>query len=116
MARQLINLHVWIWFEFATTNVIMTNNIFNTLSLDMLKIVFSFLCSNDSDPLHWASMEGELWVIRVLVKAGTNVNVKDYIGWTPLFNADRHNYTEVAAFLRSKGATKWGVSIESKSW
>jgi hypothetical protein len=55
-------------------------------------------------PLHVATSEGQLHVVKFLVSKGVALNVLDRWGGTPLSDALRHGHTHVAAFLQSKGA------------
>ena len=56
-------------------------------------------------PLHWASVNGHLTVVRYLVEhAGANVNSSDDRGRTPLHRATENNNLNTARYLLSKGA------------
>lgn len=57
-------------------------------------------------PLAAAASEGDLEMVKLLVEAGANVNQKSVTAGnrTPLGEAERHENTEVAEYLRGKGA------------
>ena len=44
-------------------------------------------------------------VVRLLVEAGADVNLADSQGVTPLAHAEQSDYEEIAAILRSAGAS-----------
>ena len=54
--------------------------------------------------LHLAAEEGKLAVVELLISRGANVNCTDRWGNTPLTGAQQNAHTEVANFLKSKGA------------
>ncbi|EED90829.1 ankyrin domain-containing protein, partial [Thalassiosira pseudonana CCMP1335] len=54
--------------------------------------------------LHVASSEGRLDVVKYLVSKGAKVNRSDRWGGSPLDDAHRHRHTEVARYLRGRGA------------
>lgn len=54
--------------------------------------------------LHVASSEGRLDVVKYLVSKGAKVNRSDRWGGSPLDDAHRHRHTEVAKYLRGRGA------------
>jgi len=55
-------------------------------------------------PLHLAASEGHLDVLKFLLNVkGTNINVVDRWGGTPLSDALRHNHAETAKWIRNKG-------------
>jgi ankyrin repeat protein len=57
-------------------------------------------------PLHWAVYGGYLEAAQLLLKNGANPNIRCN-GTTPLWHAeDDFGLTEIAALLRSYGATK----------
>lgn len=58
-------------------------------------------------PLAAAASEGDLAMVKLLVEAGASVNQKSVTAGnrTPLAEAERHGNDEIAAYLRSKGAS-----------
>jgi ankyrin repeat protein len=63
------------------------------------------LCHAHSTPLHQAAVAGHLDVVRVLVERGARLDIRDI--WhhgTPLGWAEHTGRTEVAAYLRARGA------------
>lgn len=57
-----------------------------------------------STPLHFASQEGFLGAVELLIEKGADVNAKDTNDDTPLHNASVEGYLETVKFLISKGA------------
>ena len=55
-------------------------------------------------PLHTAARRGIFRAVELLLEAGAELNAADGRGWTPLDWALEEEQTEVAEFLRSKGA------------
>lgn len=55
-------------------------------------------------PLHFAALQGNLSVVRLLVEAGSDVNVRGESEYTPLDYAVEFNNVEVIEFLQSMGA------------
>ena len=51
-----------------------------------------------------ASKSGNLEVVKVLLKSGADVNVKDNWGWTPLMWECSYGHLEVVKFLLKNGA------------
>jgi ankyrin repeat protein len=55
--------------------------------------------------LHLAASEGKFDAVKFLVEeAGCTVNIRDRFNGTPLLDATEHGYTDIAEYLRSKGA------------
>ena len=62
--------------------------------------------------LHVASSEGHLDVVQYLVaQRGAKINRSDRWGGSPLDDAHRHRHTDVARYLRSRGATTGSVNL-----
>eukprot|EP00580_Thalassiosira_gravida_P018759 CAMPEP_0201671980 /NCGR_PEP_ID=MMETSP0494-20130426/31235_1 /ASSEMBLY_ACC=CAM_ASM_000839 /TAXON_ID=420259 /ORGANISM="Thalassiosira gravida, Strain GMp14c1" /LENGTH=883 /DNA_ID=CAMNT_0048153495 /DNA_START=588 /DNA_END=3240 /DNA_ORIENTATION=+ len=61
--------------------------------------------------LHVASSEGHLAVVKYLVHRGGNVNRSDRWGGSPLDDAHRHRHTDVARYLRSRGARTGSLNL-----
>jgi uncharacterized protein len=63
-------------------------------------------------PLLWAIMRGDIAAIRMLLESGADPNVRPNPSDSPLWSAeDDFGLVEIAALLRSYGATKecvWG--------
>lgn len=59
--------------------------------------------SGDSTPLHWASLNSHLPIVKALVAAGgpSLIDAKDSSGCTPLGEAERSGWDEGAAYLVS---------------
>ncbi|XP_045917612.1 60 kDa lysophospholipase isoform X2 [Micropterus dolomieu] len=67
----------------------------------------SNLCLGDYDgrtPLHVASCEGHLELVKYLLSHGATVYAKDRYGDTPLCNAVRFRHKKVVQLLRMTGA------------
>eukprot|EP00897_Mesotaenium_endlicherianum_P005923 jgi/Mesen1/5359/ME000267S04506 len=58
--------------------------------------------------LHLAASEGQLESVRLLLDRGADANLKDRWGNTPLADARRSGYEEVAALLQARGGTDAG--------
>lgn len=56
------------------------------------------------DELHLAAVSGDLALVRELVRQGSDVNVFDEFGMTPLHYAVSEGYFEVATLLVRSGA------------
>ncbi|KAJ3196469.1 hypothetical protein HK101_008876 [Irineochytrium annulatum] len=54
-------------------------------------------------PMHIAASENQLEAVRVLLSHGANVHARDRFGHSPLFDAVRARYQDVAQMLRSAG-------------
>ena len=57
-----------------------------------LVIACANLTSKDNDGLtaiHWAAYEGESTCLSVLLDVGTEINISDFQGWSPLMHAVR---------------------------
>jgi ankyrin repeat protein len=58
-------------------------------------------------PLLWAIMRGDISAVKILLEAGADPNVKPNPDDSPLWSAeDDFGLMEIAALLRSYGATK----------
>lgn len=66
-------------------------------------------------PIHLAAATGRLDAVKFLVEvAGVDVNPVDRFGGTPLTDAQRHEMTDVEAYLRSKGGSSREVYDDEK--
>lgn len=54
--------------------------------------------------IHIAAIKGDVKLTKKLIKAGADVNVADFAGWTPLHEACNHGYLSVAKQLLKAGA------------
>jgi hypothetical protein len=58
-------------------------------------------------PLLWAAMRGDIAAVKILLESGADPNVRPNPSDSPLWSAeDDFGLTEIAALLRSYGATK----------
>jgi len=53
-----------------------------------------------------AALMGGTDTVKVLLKAGADLNAKDNRGETPLAHARSHNHTDVVDLLRAAGAAE----------
>jgi ankyrin repeat protein len=65
-------------------------------------------CVNGDTPLHQASQNGHLDVVKYLVENRVDVNVVNEDGWTPLYLAAKKGNVEVVKFLVEVNAVKVG--------
>ena len=61
-------------------------------------------------PLHMAAFRGNKEIAIILLDSGADVNVVDYQGSTPLFNAVNHADPELVKLLLEAGQAKWPIS------
>ena len=54
--------------------------------------------------IHIAAKTGDIQAVKQHLAAGTDVNAKDYRGWTPLYFAASRGHKEIAELLVDKGA------------
>jgi hypothetical protein len=67
-------------------------------------------------PLHLATVNGHLEVVRVLLKHGANTNLRDTEGKTPLHRARSEGHLDIVSFLLSdiyKQDHKGGAPVQS---
>tara|TARA_R110002050_G_scaffold81205_6_gene173601 strand:+ start:2100 stop:2486 length:387 start_codon:yes stop_codon:yes gene_type:complete len=74
----------------------------------------------DSDnlqtPLHVACIEGRLDLVKVLLKAGAQPNIRDSSGWTPLHCAAKQGHLRICeALLQNKHIDAGVLTIEKTS-
>ena len=67
-------------------------------------VIFSLSGFAVAEPLHEAAKEGDLAKVKRLITEGSDVNVRDEIGFTPLHFAAYRGYKDVAGLLILKGA------------
>jgi ankyrin repeat protein len=70
---------------------------------------------NISTLLHYAALNGDLELVKKLVKQGMDFDAKDDIGRTPLSYAAQGGKTEIVAWLLKKGADVNTVSQDGKT-
>ena len=67
-------------------------------------VIFSLSGFAVAEPVHEAAKEGDLAKVKSLITEGSDVNVRDEIGFTPLHFAAYWGYKDVAGLLILKGA------------
>ncbi|MBL6664949.1 MAG: ankyrin repeat domain-containing protein [Rickettsiales bacterium] len=65
--------------------------------------------------LHLASRVGNLEIVKILVKNGANLDIKDNEGWTPLMRAVVAGNIQVVSYLLDKNANAAIVNYSSES-
>ncbi|KAK1483574.1 hypothetical protein CTAM01_13331 [Colletotrichum tamarilloi] len=63
-----------------------------------------FLDFKQRTPLSWAAQDGRLEMVKLLLRAGYNVNESDYGGYTPLHRAAKQGHESVVKLLIRNGA------------
>ena len=66
-------------------------------------------------PLHYASMKGELKLVKDLIAKGANLNVVDHTDGTPLHYASKNGHLEIVKFLLQKGSDVNAKDLLSRS-
>ena len=61
---------------------------------------------NKWTPLHYASREGHLGIVKLLIVHGADVNAKDMTNRTPLDQAYVDEQKSIISFLRGKGGIR----------
>ncbi|XP_053567638.1 ankyrin repeat domain-containing protein 49-like [Bombina bombina] len=94
------------WYQEQEVLFAAENNRLNTLQRILTKEPGLVNATDDDHytPLHRASYNGHLSVVRELIARGANVHAVTVDGWTPLHSACKWNNTSVASFLLQHGA------------
>jgi len=64
----------------------------------------NIFCDGYQAPLHAASSEGHLEIVRILLGRGADVDIADYLDWTPLRIAYDYGHLKVMRLLLDYGA------------
>jgi len=95
-----------------TQNTPLTDAVLRSDYNAMQKLIVAGADLNEFDdfrmtPLLWAIMRGDIAAVRILLESGADPNVKPNRSDSPLWSAeDVWGFIEIAALLRSYGATK----------
>ncbi len=68
---------------------------------------------SSSDTLFYAVKAGNINMVRDLIARGTNLNVRDDVGWTPLDYAKKRDKPAIRELLEQNGAITYPKSIQS---
>ena len=64
-------------------------------------------------PLHWATLNGNTEIARMLIDKGAAVNVKELSGKTPLCLATTNGHSDTARLLQSVSIQDHGKAVHS---
>ncbi|XP_071947936.1 uncharacterized protein [Antedon mediterranea] len=76
---------------------------------------FEALDPDDRTPLHWAAVTGQVESLKILLKLGLNVSVKDVHGGTPLDYATKGKHTYIISILKDAGAKYGNLTTKPSS-
>ena len=71
----------------------------------LLKVPVNTKADDGWTPLLHAASKGHMNAVQHLLNRGAEINSKNIHGWTPLWCAQRFDFNDVAALLKSKGGT-----------
>lgn len=70
----------------------------------------------DTTPLHYASRNGQLDCVKLLVECGCDINAADKGGWTPLHYGCSRGHIKTCDFLITNGASVDGMKLSQHSY
>ena len=73
------------------------------------------LLNEGGTPLHWASWNGRLEVVKFLVSIGCDKEARDNYGRTPLHCASSDGHHEIVKFLVSIGCDKEALDYSGRT-
>jgi len=78
---------------------------------NILKYLTKLYQMEKDEKLFDASIEGQLDIVKLLIKAGADINAKNEYGDTPLIVASRYNQMDIVKLLIKAGAD---INIKNK--
>ncbi len=95
----------------ATKN---SNNIRNYLK-NIKSTILNKKCSYFGTPLHIACEDGNLDIVKMLVEAGADLNIRNTVQETPFLWALHHKHENIASYLLENGANIHAVGCKKES-
>jgi ankyrin repeat protein len=118
---EIVKLLIENGADFTSSNKDGNTPLHSAITLNRSREIIDFLIqknmeiapenASDGIPLHWAVNAGDLKVVKLLYEREEPLNIKDGNGNTPLHNAIKKKFTNIALFLIQNGAE---LSVEDR--